>query len=307
MVYWVYVLRNDDGFIYVGQTTRLYRRFYEHSSGYGSKNTHENPPDTLIGLYKVSDNTIFYEYRDSVINNKEFNRFILDRWGTECNSIDELLIENRITERFFYERRDNSIYGTGDEWYKVRGGKYVRENLNDALAGYKWASEKAGRGFVAYNPIRGIPVKDIVDRPLCDCGNPCEVKINKDKTKVYFVCSLKNVWDGFDIGYHVDPPCDFFEFYREDAIVRKRYDTVLKYAREKWVYKVPVSCYVINTESCVSCSRTNKYLGVYNGKNRRLCQDCIYEKYDDLKSYYTTLMLKEPVAPEPAQKCLIVD
>ena len=306
MVYWVYVLRNTHGFIYVGQTSRLYRRFHEHSSGHGSKNTCENPPDTLIGLYKVSDNTIFYEYHDSVINNKEYNRFILDRWGTDCNSIDELLIENRITERFFYERRNNSIYGSGKEWYKVRGGKYVRENLNKVLAGYKRARDSV-RFFVASNPIRGIPVKDIVDRPLCDCGNPCEVKINKDKTKVYFVCSLKNVWDGFDIGYHVDPPCDFFEFYKEDAICRKRYDTILKYAQEKWVNKVPVSCYVINTEPCVSCERTNKYLGVYNGKNRRLCQDCIYEKYDDLKSYYTALLLKEPVQPEPPQKCLIVD
>jgi predicted GIY-YIG superfamily endonuclease len=56
MVYWVYVLENDDGHIYVGTTSRLFSRLNEHVSGNGSVNTSRNAPNTIIGLYKVKEN-----------------------------------------------------------------------------------------------------------------------------------------------------------------------------------------------------------------------------------------------------------
>ena len=60
-------------------------------------------------------------------------------------------------------------------------------------------------------PIDRIPEEEIVDRPLCKCGMPSEVKLSKDKTKIYHVCAIKNVWVDFFKGIDVDEPCDFWK------------------------------------------------------------------------------------------------
>jgi predicted GIY-YIG superfamily endonuclease len=212
MVHWVYVLECEDDYIYVGETTRLFRRFTEHMRSRGGSNTIKHKPHKLIGLYKVNDNYSFMRYRNS-IKSGEYNRFILDDWD---NDGDNLLIENHITERFLYERRDNDCYGGGSEWYKVRGGKYTRESMDETVAIYKWASEKEGRVAMSKNPIDNIPQENIVDRPLCKCHCPSEVKLSKDKTKLYFVCALKNVWEDFTNILQVGKSCDFWELYTED-------------------------------------------------------------------------------------------
>jgi len=77
---------------------------------------------------------------------------------------------------------------------------------------YKWASEKEGRMCNAKNPIDHIPVDSIVDRPLCKCRCPSEVKLSKDKSKIYFVCALNNVWFNYS-GLQMDAPCDFWKLY----------------------------------------------------------------------------------------------
>ena len=163
MVHWVYVLECEDDYLYVGETIRLFRRFNEHLRSRGGSNTIKHKPIKLIGLYKVNENHSFMRYRNT-IKSGEYNRFILDDWENEG---DNLLIENHITERFLYERRENDCYGGGLEWYKIRGGKYTRETLDDTVAMYKWASEKEGRMYNARNPVESIPVDTIVDRPLC--------------------------------------------------------------------------------------------------------------------------------------------
>jgi predicted GIY-YIG superfamily endonuclease len=215
MVHWVYVLECEDDYLYVGETTRLFRRFKEHLRSRGGSNTIKHNPIKLVGLYKVNENHSFLRYRNT-IKAGECNRFILDDWENEG---DNLLIENHITERFLYERRGNDSYGYGSEWYKVRGGKYTRETLDETVATYKWASEKEGRICNARNPIQSIPADSIVDRPLCKCYNPSEVKLSKDKTKIYFVCALKNIWGDFFSDLQVDTPCDFCQLYTDDKQV----------------------------------------------------------------------------------------
>jgi predicted GIY-YIG superfamily endonuclease len=172
MVHWVYVLECEDDYIYVGETTRLFRRFNEHLRNHGGINTIKHKPNKLIGLYKVNENYSFMKYREA-IQRGEYNRYIIDDWE---NDGDNLLIENHITERFLYERRDNDSYGGGLEWYKVRGGKYTRQTMDETVARYKWASEKEGRFCMCRNPIEHIPIVSIVDRPLCKCDFPSEVK-----------------------------------------------------------------------------------------------------------------------------------
>jgi len=261
MVHWVYVLECDDDYIYVGETTRLFSRLSEHQRGYGGTNTVRHKPLKLIGLYKVAENHAFMTYRKS-IKFGEYNHFLLERWSE--NEGDNLLIENHITERYFYERRGNNSVGGGEEWYKIRGGKYTKE--------------------ITINPIVYIPLETIVDRPLCKCHVPSEVRVSKDKMNVYFVCALKNVWNNFPID--VDDPCDFWELYTEDKKVKDQYEIVKTSSNESWVKNIPLSLYKINPEPCVSCNKS-EYFAIFNSGVRRLCQPCIITKYDILKEKYT--------------------
>jgi predicted GIY-YIG superfamily endonuclease len=282
MVHWVYVLECDDDYLYVGETTRLFTRFNEHLRNRGGSNTMSHKPHKLIGLYKVNENFYFMKYRNT-IKTGEYNNFILNDLD---NDGDHLLIENHITERFLYERRDNDSYGGGMEWYKVRGGKYTRATLDDTVSQYKWASEKEGRTFRAGNPVASRPVDTIVDRPLCKCGSPSEVKLSKDTTKIHFECALKNVWFDDFSGLQIDPPCDFRQLYTEDVYVKTtQYEVVKTRSRERWITNIPVSMYKIHPEPCISCSKT-EYVAIFNGGTRRLCQTCILQKYDSLKEKY---------------------
>jgi predicted GIY-YIG superfamily endonuclease len=212
MVHWIYVLACEDDFIYVGETEHLYARFKQHLSGRGATNTHIHRPHSLIGLYKLADNYSFMEYRNA-IRKGEDDTSILGSWGN--NESGNLIIENHITERLLYERRNNHEYGSGNEWYRIRGGKYTREDMIFSLEFAKeWCSRpnRIVGSYKSTTPIRKIPEDDIVDRPLCKCGMPSEVKMSKDKTKIYFVCALKNAWP--DIPFlKVGHQCDFWELY----------------------------------------------------------------------------------------------
>jgi putative endonuclease len=216
MVHWIYIIECNDDFIYVGETINIYRRLKEHIKGKGGKNTHNHIPNKLIGLYKVNDNQSFYQYNSAVKFGTQDNiQRAIDEWGTWG---DNLLIENRITERLFYERRNNHEYGTGIEWYRVRGGKYTRENLDNDLYFAKEMCERPNRvpeTLKMISPIDMMTEEEIVDRPLCNCGIPCEVKLSKDKSKIYFICSLKNVWDNFIKIIDINKSCNYFKVYTE--------------------------------------------------------------------------------------------
>lgn len=221
MVHWIYIVECNDKFIYVGETINLYKRLSQHIRGLGGKNTHAHVPRKLIGLYKLNENQSFYKYNSAVKNGSLNNiQTTIDEWGTWG---DNLFIENRFTERLFYERRINNEYGTGNEWYRVRGGKYTRDSLDDTMYFAKDMCERPNRipGTIRMTtPIDKIPEQEIVDRPLCDCGMPCEVKLSKDKTKIYFVCSLKNVWSDFFKGIEVGKSCNFWKIYADVKCTR---------------------------------------------------------------------------------------
>ena len=211
MVHWIYILECNDNFIYVGETECLYKRLTQHIKGRGAKNTHIHVPQKLIGLYKVYDNFSFYQYNSAIQHNINVKN-IIDNWGFEG---DNLFIENRFTERLFYERRNNHEYGTGNEWYRIRGGKYTRDNLDESMFHAKTLCERPNRipgSLIMTTPIYKIPENEIDDRPICFCGMPSEVKLSNDKTKIYFVCATKNVWDTFFNGIQVNKPCDFWKY-----------------------------------------------------------------------------------------------
>jgi predicted GIY-YIG superfamily endonuclease len=283
MVHWVYVLECCDRNIYVGETTRLYSRFSEHIGGRGSVNTSSHSPRKLIGLYKVDDNHSFFKYRDSILKKNEYNRFIIEDWGNGEGS-GNLDIENHITELYFHLRnKEDDIEGLSSFRYndgmtnKVNGGKYTK----------------------MFNRPTFVDNDYILDRPCCDCMFPCEVKISKDKKTIYFVCSVKNIWEGFDSkGLQIEGPCDFYKVYTEDMYIKKAYEVNIESKlKESWVSNIPVSLYKIHPEPCVMCKKTN-YLTIFAfTKVRRLCQECMMNKYDELKKEYSS---------SPG-RCLMVD
>lgn len=215
MVHWIYIVKCENDFIYVGETEYLYKRLKQHIRGRGGKNTHAHIPKKLIGLYKLNDNFSFYQYNSAVKFGTPDNvQTAINEWGDERGA-DNLFIENRFTERLFYERRNNHEYGTGNEWYRVRGGKYTKDSLDDTMYSAKEMCERPNRipGTLHLStPIDRLPVEEIIDRPLCHCGMPCEVKLSKDNTKIYYMCAIKNVWNDFYRGIDVDEPCNFWDY-----------------------------------------------------------------------------------------------
>jgi len=267
MPHWVYVLECDEDRIYVGETTHLFTRFNQHING-GSVNTSKWAPRFLVGLYKVADNTRFAEYHNAVTVNKEYNKFIIDRWSSGHDVIDPLLIENRITERFLYERSKTHDYNYLDN-FCVHGGKYTKDDAGIDLK------------------IKRFNLENLLDRPLCKCNVPAEVKLSKDTHTIYFVCALKNVWPDFYDCLDVADPCDFYQAYTNDNQVKERWTVLKKRSWEDWICNIPLSRYKINAEPCISCNITNEYVGIYNRGVRRLCQNCLFSKYDELKTRYT--------------------
>ena len=255
---WVYVIKNDDnGDIYVGETGRLYRRWNEHQTGRGGVNTSNSKCNRLIGLYRVSSNIAFLSYKES---------FECNSFQTECEDWDEedkdasLEVERHITERYIYEYRNTDA--------SIRGGPYTsRERYNNF---------RFGKNF-----------KDIlIDRPLCDCGYPCEVKIQKDKEKVWFVCALKNVWKDFYEGLDRDDPCDFRQEFVSYRTSREKYleqkTTNDKRRYEWWVSRLPD----YEWQPCVKCN-DEYYKPLWSrGNEYAVCDDCFYSKYDELKNEY---------------------
>jgi predicted GIY-YIG superfamily endonuclease len=270
MVHWVYVVECEEGHIYIGETKRLYRRFNEHLSGNGSVNTGKHKPNYLVGLYKVSDNESFMQYRDD-INNNEYNKCTILNWGMDESS--KLEVENHITEIFLYLRtnsKDGEFMFEDGEWEKVRGGKYTKD--------------------VAKNPISKMDVKNIIDRPCCECGYPCEVKISKDKKTIYFVCSLKNTWDAFFNGLEIAEKCEYYKVYTEDVYIKKQNEINEKRLKEYWCNNLPTEF-----NACIKC-KIIQYNMIYSyGVRRQLCQRCFSNKYEELKEEYS------------AVKCLIMD
>ena len=128
MVHWLYIMECKDSYYYVGKTTRLYTRFREIEDGRGGVNTTIYEPINIVSIYKISNIRKFIEYNNNVINtinnNDEYNWRLLENFNEECEYeyIDNLEAENNITERMMIHN--------GDNWEKIRGGKYTRFNTN---------------------------------------------------------------------------------------------------------------------------------------------------------------------------------
>ena len=269
---WVYILKCEDDYYYVGETTRLYRRFWEHSSGRGGVNTSSFSPECIEAIYKVNTLGKFFEYNSNVIdtiNNQDtYNKWLLKKFNDDVKyDYDNLDVENNITECLMINNKDN--------WKKIRGGKYTRFNVE-----YKF-------------PINNY----INELPICKCGLPCDIKKNEDNNYLFFRCPQKNMWDSFKEQFDIDTePCDFYMEYTKDKFFRleetkffeDRLNTLKElFKKSFWLKNIPES-YNIEPEVCIGgCDKGYFYNKIcYNLKELNLCYDCFIDKNEELSKKY---------------------
>lgn len=256
-MHWVYVVKSDDGHIYVGETTRLYRRFNEHQSGRGGVNTSNHTPTQLLGLYHVPNNMTFMR------THAEIQRGAFSQDMTYWNSDDDgdyLVIENRITERYMYENRNTCG--------RVRGGKYTTQE----------------RCIDYHYKMLDPPdmSKLTIDRPLCKHGYPCEINMKKDKEKMFFTCPLArpNFWEGFYGNLEVEDSCNFWQEYEPYRKTKASFETM----RDAfWVRNLPEWDLGI---PCLKCRSTYEAPLWRFGVKHQVCVPCFQSHYEDLKKEY---------------------
>lgn len=275
-MHWVYVLQCEDGHVYVGQTQRLFSRFMDHVSK-KVLNTGVYRPYALIGLYRVGSNVSFMEYHQAIQNSKnEYHPSMLSDW--EEDNKPYYMVENLITERYMYEKKE--------DWWKVRGGKYTKVMDNIEEICLPWSKQRY---------YKKLSKKVILDRPLCHCGYPCEV-IKTKKNNIMFKCPLnvqKDTWLNESISLHIPDPCNYFEMYTGDAIKKQKYlakeALYNEYLQEDWVDHIPTMpkrhCYE-QPYACLKCKQ-KKYFAVYAYSHyRQICKNCFIKHHDSIKSAF---------------------
>ena len=305
---WIYILRCEDNIYYIGQTKRLYRRFWEHQDGKGGKNTYIYSPEAIVAIYKLSDIVKFIDYNDHVkkilsniwhtvyekwklhnFDNDDDNDNDNDNYYHE-NQEDNFNAENNIAECMMIHNKDN--------WKNIRGGKYIRFDCQ-----YKFPNNEY-----------------IKELPLCKCGLPCDIKKHLNKERLYFRCAKKNMWDDFKENFDIEvqyEPCNFYQEYLIDIELiiqaNKNFDERKKKLGEliknsTWLENVPndededyddVTCDTCDDGTCCYC---HKYIwndrtgtifkengGIkYYNQRKALCFNCFIDRNEELSKKYST-------------------
>jgi len=211
--HWCYILECEDSRIYIGETTRLYTRFYQHGNTERTKNTTLFPPVALIGLYDISKNIAYINYKNNKITKEEVIDYFDNNihWNDQNTDMNHLDIENLITENTMIIQEEN--------WWKVRGGKYTRPicDLNDD--DYESANTESiicnSNNFLQLQNINNPVQNQRINRPKCKCNLPCEIHLSK-KNVFYFKCPLWNTDWIFEPllqnNIDLESDCDFFKW-----------------------------------------------------------------------------------------------
>ena len=270
--HWIYIIQNDeDGEIYVGETVRLYSRLNEHLNNRGANNTKLFRYITLVGLYKISNNANFLDYRHRVKywDDFELNKFIFENWRDNEDDSDFLKIENCITEHCIINFKDNI----------VRGGKYTKESFD-------------------YDKITNSIDKDLINsRPVCKCGFPAEVFLSKNNY-VFFKCAVSNAnfIEYENPNFSVAEPCDFIKKYTEDTKLQLKYRDYEEKENDDCIKLLPklYSKNDVSSHPCILCNKTG-YACVFNFGFRQLCKNCLVHKFDQVKNYKPSKIRTKPI------------
>ena len=225
MVHWIYILKCESDIIYIGETKRLFKRFWEHTSGHGSINTSKYKPKELVAIYRINTILDFMYYNYEVIKNN-YNYNSLKTFGNDKGYTTFLDAENNITERMMI--RYNNI---GNDWTKIRGGKYTKNNTfyRNGINYEDFKIDKNNIGKVSTDDIKECPKNKYIENlPCCDCGYPCDIKLGKNyfklegnKSFLYFRCAKKNMWEELKDTLKTNViSCNFYQEYLLDKSYR---------------------------------------------------------------------------------------
>jgi len=258
---WIYILQCQDNHYYVGETKKLYSRFWQHKNESGGVNTSIYPVINIIAIYPLNKVGRFIEYNEKV-NNNDYSFDLYEDFDKYCDEDEycQYWVENNIVEKMIYIHKDN--------WKNIRGGKYTRFDID-----YKYPNNKT-----------------INDLPSCKCGLPCDIRKNEKKNYLYFRCPKKNMWDDikelFDIE---DEPCDFFMKYNKDKYYKKIYEkNKIKLLTNKsyWLKSLVGSQYQYCIGGCGKDYDGDNTIR-YSGKSINLCFDCFINKNNELRRKYS--------------------
>ncbi len=262
-MHWVYILLCENDHIYVGQTCRLYRRFWEHGDGRGGENTRTWEPIEILAIYRAHRLYHYKKYDESVkwllqknISCIPSQYHLKDFDDKDISQQDSEEVENFITERMMFHENDSN---------KVRGGKYVQ--------------------FKYYSLPQNDHIKNL---PICYCGLPCDVKKNNNK-KLFFRCPRKNFWEEFHETFPESEkePCNFYQEYDLDEQLKEKGNE-----RRKLLSKLFKDAWWLNhislsNKNCVGdCGRVSYTKITWNNKEIPLCFDCFIDKNDVLQQKF---------------------
>ena len=277
-MHWVYILKCEEDRYYVGETTRLYRRFWEHCSNRGGTNTSTYNPVEIVALYNMNMIGKFIHYNNMLKTYTQINKPITDselKYFKYFDYFEEYYynskqVENAITECLMLKLTNNT------DLSNVSGGKYTRFD-------------------VEYSKPIATHINTCL--PLCNCGLPCDIRVNYEKNHLYFRCAKKNFWSDLrnqfeeDYGFEFDEPCKYFAEYTDDLLYRQT-DMIIfvnkkellntLYAKSPWLKTMIGKHY----EYCYAdCGKT--YDGerciTFNNRAINICKDCFIDKYDYIK------------------------
>jgi len=285
-MHWIYILECHDGYIYIGETTRLFTRMWEHSDGRGGLNTELHPPKKILAIYKIDSLGKFLEYNDHVdkANKKELKydmlllRTIEDIEKNRTSEFDNLKLENYVVEYMMHINKDY--------WTIIRGGRYVKSDIE-------------------YSFPKNNILKDL---PKCYCNLPCTIRYNTKKKTMFFICPVNNFFSTMIEKFETEEielnlnECKFYSEYHKDRELKIEYEKSISketdyeqqdnriilfqqlYAKSKgWIFNLPDG----NYDFCVGgCGRKNVRMIKWKNSYKSVCHDCFIYKNDELKEKY---------------------
>lgn len=184
-MHWVYILECEDGYFYVGETSRLFRRCWEHDKGSGGLNTSTFTPIGIVAIYSVERLGKFFDYVTKVNNNDfrfNYNVYfnqgdIIGDFNRYSGEYNKLFVENQITEKMMISNEKT--------WEKIRGGKYTRFDckffikFDDNV--YRTEHEKRKQNIRSLTS-KSYWLREISDYQAEDCIGGCGKKYDENNT-----------------------------------------------------------------------------------------------------------------------------
>lgn len=271
-MYWIYILKCKGGFAYIGETKRLYRRFWEHMDENGGVNTLTYTPKYIAAIYPMHKLGKYFEYMELLLSNnnstfiKEENMRKNFNWNEDDDdeNYNSRRIENNIAECL--------MINNPKKWEKVRGGKYIRFDCQ-----YKFPDNK----FAKY-------------LPLCKCGLPCDVHTNDNSNNLFYRCPKKNFYEDFIEEHEVDKhePCDFFKKIDNTKYLEMAKKFKYQISNSHWLDNIPEFPREFCSGECGKQLYDDSMI-VYRGNTINLCHDCFINKNEELRIKHAKYIISD--------------